>query len=70
MRSELIFKVVAHEPNRYRLVKLLAKGTRGMHRPNTRLQDTMNEVLRRFGRRPGVAVRMSGPVEEQGRRAA
>jgi hypothetical protein len=26
MRSELIFKVVAHEPNRYRLVKLLAKG--------------------------------------------
>jgi hypothetical protein len=70
MRSELIFRAVAHETNRYRLVKLLAKGTRVMHRPNTRVQDTTNEVLQRFGRSPGVAVRMSGPVEEQARRAA
>jgi hypothetical protein len=70
MRSELIFRAVAHEPNRYRLVKLLAKGTRGMHRPYTRLQDTMNEVLQRFGRSPGVAVQMLSSTEEQDRRAA
>lgn len=76
MRSELIFRAVAHEPNRYLLVKLLAKGTRAMHRPYTRVPDTTNEVLRRFGRSPGVvrgpgvAVQMSGPVEEEDRRAA
>jgi hypothetical protein len=70
MRSELIFKAVAHEPNRYRLVKLLAKGTRRMHRPYTRLQDTTNELLQRFSRSPGVAVRMLRSTEEQDRRAA
>lgn len=48
MRSELIFKAVAHEPNRYLLARLLAKGTRKMHRPNTRIEDTMNTVLERF----------------------
>jgi hypothetical protein len=70
MRSELIFRAVAHETNRYLLVKLLAKGTRSMHRPNTRVQDTTNEVLQQFGRSPGIAIRISGPVEEQDRRAA
>ena len=42
MRSELIFKAVAHVPNRYLLVRLLAKGTRKMHKPNTRVEDTTN----------------------------
>jgi hypothetical protein len=45
MRSELVFKVLAHEPNRYQLVRLLAKGTRKMHKPYTRLQETTNKVL-------------------------
>ena len=48
MRSELVFKVLAHERNRYLLVSLVAKGTRILHRPNTRVQDTTNEMLERF----------------------
>ncbi|WP_158942160.1 hypothetical protein [Granulicella sp. S190] len=48
MRSELVFNALTYESNRYRLVKLLAKATRRMHRPNTRLQETTNCVLSRF----------------------
>jgi hypothetical protein len=48
MRSELVFKALAHEPNRYQLVRLVSKGTRLLHRPNTRVQDTTNEMLERF----------------------
>jgi hypothetical protein len=48
MRSELVYKVLAYEPNRYQLVRLLAKGTRKMHKPSTRLQETTNKVLEQF----------------------
>ena len=34
--------------NRYELCQLAAKATRKLHKPNTRLQDTTNEVLDRF----------------------
>lgn len=64
MRSELIFKALAYESNRYRLVRLLAKGTRKMHRPNTRLQDTTNEVLERFHGPTGIGVSRSEPEIE------
>jgi len=60
MRSELIFKALSYQSNRYLLARLLAKGTRKMHRPNTRIEDTTNLVLEQFlsvgpkaeGRRP------------------
>ena len=48
MRSELVFNALAHESNRYKLVRLVAKGTRKLHKPNTRIQETMNVVLDRF----------------------
>jgi hypothetical protein len=48
MRTELIFRALASEPSRYRLVQLAAKATRALHRPNTRVQDTMNEALERL----------------------
>jgi hypothetical protein len=48
MRSELVFNALVHESNRYKLVRLVAKGTRKLHRPNTRIQETMNEVLEHF----------------------
>jgi hypothetical protein len=48
MRSELIFEALIREPNRYLLCRLVAKGTRKLHRPNTRVQDTTNEMLERF----------------------
>jgi|HubBroStandDraft_6_1064221.scaffolds.fasta_scaffold1142325_2 hypothetical protein len=50
MRSELIFGSIAHVPNRFLLTKLLAKATRAMHAPGTRIEDTTNAVLAHFGR--------------------
>lgn len=48
MRSELIFGALTHVRNRYQLCQLASKATRKLHKPNTRLQDTMNDVLVRF----------------------
>ena len=48
MRSDLIFGALAHLENRYQLCQLASKATRKLHKPNTRLQDTTNDVLTRF----------------------
>src|SRR5471032_1772104 len=48
MRSDLVFGALSHVSNRYRLCQLASKATRKLHKPNTRLQDTTNEVLDRF----------------------
>lgn len=48
MRSDLIFGALSHVRNRYELCQLASKATRKLHKPNTRLQDTANEVLVRF----------------------
>lgn len=48
MRSDLIFGALAHVTNRYQLCQLASKATRKLHKPNTRLQDTTNDVLIRF----------------------
>jgi hypothetical protein len=48
MRSELVFEAVHTLRNRYTLCQLASKATRKLHKPNTRLQDTTNEVLDRF----------------------
>jgi len=48
MRSDLIFGALTHVTNRYQLCQLASKATRKLHKPNTRLQDTTNEVLDRF----------------------
>jgi hypothetical protein len=48
MRSDLIFGALTHVTNRYELCQLASKATRKLHKPNTRLQDTTNEVLERF----------------------
>jgi hypothetical protein len=61
MRSDLVFGALSHVSNRYRLCQLASKATRKLHKPNTRLQDTTNEVLGRFqSTNPGAAA---GPVE-------
>jgi hypothetical protein len=61
MRSELIFGSIANVPNRFLLTKLLAKATRAMHAPGTRIEDTTNDVLARFGRcNPLVNLRGGG----------
>ena len=49
MRADLTFMALAHESNRYQLTKAIAKVTRMLHRPKTRVQDTMNEAFKRLG---------------------
>jgi hypothetical protein len=76
MRSDLIFGALTHVKNRYELCQLASKATRKLHRPNTRLQDTTNEVLDRFRETipMGVAVARTAKgekkVQVQERRAA
>lgn len=55
MRSELVFGVTKHLNNRYLLVRAAAQAIRKVHRPNTRIADTTNEVLERFGHRNPLA---------------
>jgi hypothetical protein len=56
MRSELIFKAITRQSNRYMLARLAAKATRILHWPNTRIQDTMNDALQQLARcGPGIA---------------
>lgn len=71
MRSDLIFGALAHVKNRYQLCQLASKATRKLHKPNTRLQDTANEVFVRFRDESPVgsaATPEASPVQQ--RRAA
>ena len=75
MRSELIFGALTHVSNRYQLCQLASKATRKLHKPNTRLQDTMNDVLLRFRESSPAAVAAAARTEavslpQQQRRAA
>jgi hypothetical protein len=72
MRSDLVFGALSHVSNRYQLCQLASKATRKLHKPNTRLQDTTNEVLGRFQiTNPGAAVPVEAhAVEPQERRRA
>ena len=72
MRSDLIFGALAHLENRYQLCQLASKATRKLHKPNTRLQDTTNEVLARFHDENPASEKLTAvpePANEQ-RRAA
>ena len=71
MRSDLIFGALAHVKNRYQLCQLAAKATRKLHKPNTRLQDTTNDVLVRFhSSDPSAPVASVKTAHAQDRRAA
>jgi hypothetical protein len=62
MRSDLVFGALSHVSNRYQLCQLASKATRKLHKPNTRLQDTTNEVLDRFHTsNPGSATPIHAP---------
>ncbi len=63
MRSDLVFGALSHVTNRYQLCQLASKATRKLHKPNTRLQDTTNEVLVRFqSTNPGTLAPAAAPV--------
>ena len=64
MRSELVFAATVHVPNRFLLAKLATAATRKFHRPNTRIQETMDEVFVRFSDANSLAgVQGSGNVQ-------
>lgn len=64
MRSDLVFGALTHVVNRYQLCQLASKATRKLHKPSTRVQDTMNEVMVRF-RHQSPAAAISAPVVEE-----
>ena len=71
MRSDLVFEALHTLRNRYLLCQLASKASRRFHRPNTRIQETMNEVLDKisFSDRDDI-LREPEVVAEQQRRAA
>jgi hypothetical protein len=71
MRADLAFTALADESNRYQLTKSVAKVTRMLHRPNTRVQDTMNEAFKWLGRlKPGAAKAGMAPEDSSVRAPA
>ena len=71
MRSDKVFEALHTLPNRYMLCQLASKATRRFHRPNTRIQETMNEVLDRISQSHAEQVAVEAPdASEQQRRAA
>jgi DNA-directed RNA polymerase subunit K/omega len=73
MRSDLVFGALSHVSNRYQLCLLASKATRKLHKPNSRLQDTTNEVLGRFQTTNPVAaasMEVAADQPEERRRAA
>ena len=73
MRSDLIYDALDTVRNRYLLCQLISKATRKFHKPNTRVQETMNDVLVRVGNADEanhVIQAAAIPVAEPQRRAA
>ena len=71
MRSDLVFEALHTLRNRYMLCQLASKATRKFHRPNTRIQETMNEVLDKIsGSDREQILREPEVVAEAQRRAA
>jgi len=71
MRSDLVFRALSQVSNRYQLCQLASKATRKLHKPNTRLQDTTNEVLCRFqNSNPEAAESEQAAVQPVERRRA
>jgi hypothetical protein len=55
MRSKLVFTAITQVPNRFLLVKLASEATRALHRPNNRIQETMNDVFVRISHASPIA---------------
>jgi hypothetical protein len=73
MRSDLIYDALDTVDNRYLLCQLVSKATRKFHKPNTRIQETMNDVLARVGSAGQAEEVITVPAEtvaEPQRRAA
>lgn len=71
MRSDKVFEAVHTLQNRYMLCQIASKATRKFHKPNTRVEDTTNEILNRIsvGQRETVLAEPVNATDAQ-RRAA
>ncbi len=71
MRSDKVFEALHTVRNRYMLCQLASKATRKFHKPNTRIQETTNDVLNRIADSERTTV-MAEPLNasEAQRRAA
>ncbi len=71
MRSDKVFGAVHTLQNRYLLCQVASKATRKFHKPNTRVEDTTNEILNRIcsNERDSVLAEPANASEAQ-RRAA
>jgi hypothetical protein len=64
MRSDLVFGAMKCVPNRFLLTGLASKAVRSFHVPNTRIQDTTNEVFERLTRiNPLAGIPHAGNVQ-------
>ena len=72
MRSRKVFGALHSLQNRYILCQLASKATRKFHRPNTRIQETMNEVLELIASEqlPVIKDTEGKDIVEERRRAA
>lgn len=72
MRSHLIYGALAPVQNRYMLCQLVSKATRKFHRPATRVQETMNDVLVKFAKADDAekVMAIAAPVAEPRKQAA
>jgi hypothetical protein len=70
MRSKLVFGAITQVPNRFLLVKLASKASRALHRPNSRIQETMNDVFVRFSRADPIARVLDNDTVQSFDRAA
>jgi hypothetical protein len=69
MRSDLVYGAALDVSNRYQLCQLTAKAARKLHKPNARLQDTINDVLAQLNV-SSTADSSAKPVEIAVERAA
>ena len=58
MRSELVFAAEHTLRNRYGLCRVLSTATRKFHRPNTRVEETTDAVLRHIANASAGAVKL------------
>ena len=72
MRSNMVFQSLHTLQNRYMLCQLASKATRKFHKPNTRIQETTNEVLHRIAssERQEAVAEPEGVAESRRRVAA
>jgi hypothetical protein len=55
MRSKLIFGAMTQVSNRFLLVRLASRATRALHRPNSHIQATTNDVFVRLSHANPIA---------------